>query len=94
MKFPIRGVEILKGVPNRGLDLLQIDINQQENTMAKITIDDKEYETDDMSEEAKAQLQSLQYVDNELQRVQLKTAALQTARNAYAKALQEALEQV
>lgn len=62
--------------------------------MAKITIDEKEYETDDMSEEAKAQLQSLQFVDNELQRVQLKTAVLQTARNAYAKALQEALEQV
>jgi transcription termination factor Rho len=81
-------------VPKRGLDLLQIIINNQENTMAKITIDEKEYETDDMSEEAKAQLQSLQFVDNELQRVQLKTAVLQTARNAYAKALQEALEQV
>ena len=60
--------------------------------MAKITIDDKEYETDDMSEEAKAHLQSLQFVDNELERAQGKAAALQTARNAYAKALQQALE--
>jgi hypothetical protein len=59
--------------------------------MAKITIDGKEYETDDMSDEAKAQLQSLQFVDNEIQREQLKTAALQTARNAYAQALQAAL---
>lgn len=60
--------------------------------MAKITIDEKEYETDDMSDEAKAQLQSLQFVDNEIAREQMKTAALQTARNAYAQALQTALE--
>ena len=60
--------------------------------MAKITIDEKEYETDDMSDEAKAQLQSLQFVDNEVAREQAKTAALQTARNAYAQALQKELE--
>ena len=60
--------------------------------MAKITIDGKEYETDDMSDEAKAQLQSLQFVDNEVAREQAKTAALQTARNAYAQALQKALK--
>jgi hypothetical protein len=60
--------------------------------MAKITIDEKEYETDDMSDEAKAQLQSLQFVDNEIAREQAKAAALQTARNAYAQALQKELE--
>ena len=60
--------------------------------MTKITIDEKEYETDDMSDEAKAQLQSLQFVDNEIAREQAKTAALQTARNAYAQALQKELE--
>ena len=60
--------------------------------MAKITIDEKEYETDDMSDEAKAQLQSLQFVDNEIAREQAKIAALQTARNAYAQALQKELE--
>jgi hypothetical protein len=60
--------------------------------MAKITIDEKEYETDDMSDEAKAQLQSLQFVDGEISRNQMKAAALQTARNAYAQALQQALE--
>ena len=60
--------------------------------MAKITIDENEYETDDMSDEAKAQLQSLQFVDNEIAREQAKTAALQTARNAYAQALQKELE--
>lgn len=61
--------------------------------MAKITINEKEYETDDMSDDAKAQLQSLQYVDSELARVQMQAAALQTARNAYAQALQKALEE-
>ena len=60
--------------------------------MAKITINEKEYETDDMSEEAKTQLGSLQFVDNEIAREQAKTAALQTARNAYAQALQKELE--
>ena len=60
--------------------------------MAKITIDDKDYETDDMSDDAKAQLQSLQFVINELNRMDLKVAALQTARNAYAQALQGALD--
>jgi hypothetical protein len=61
--------------------------------MAKITIDEKEYETDDMSDDAKAQLQSLQFVDSEITRNQMKAAALQTARNAYAQALQTALEE-
>ena len=61
--------------------------------MAKITIDEKEYETDDMSEEAKAQLGSLQFVDNEIKREEMKAAALQTARNAYAAALGAALEE-
>ena len=60
--------------------------------MAKITINEKEYETDDMSEEAKTQLGSLQFVDNEIVREQMKAAALQTARNAYAQALQKALK--
>ncbi|MFT4862953.1 MAG: hypothetical protein ACI95C_002177 [Pseudohongiellaceae bacterium] len=60
--------------------------------MGKITVDEKEYEIDDMSDEAKAQLQSLQFVDGEITRNQLKAAALQTARNAYAQALHAALE--
>ena len=36
--------------------------------MSKITINEKEYETDDMSEEARAQLVSLQFVDNDAAR--------------------------
>ena len=39
----------------------------------------------------KAQLMSIQFVDQELQRLQVQAAAIQTARMAYAKALQSAL---
>ena len=59
--------------------------------MATIKIDDKEYDLDKISNEAKAQLASIQFVDGELARLQAKAAALQTARNAYAKALGEIL---
>jgi hypothetical protein len=59
--------------------------------MTTITIDNKTYDTDTLSDEARAQLQSLQFVDAELARLQSKAAVLQTARAAYAKALQAAL---
>ena len=59
--------------------------------MAMITIDDKEYDTDHLSADAKAQLASLQFVDAELQRLQAQAAVLQTARMTYAKALQQSL---
>ena len=59
--------------------------------MPAIKIDNRDYDLDTLSDEAKAQLQSLQFVDAELQRLQAQIAVLQTARMAYAKALQEAL---
>jgi hypothetical protein len=59
--------------------------------MAKISIDNIDYETDKFSDEAKAQLMSIQYVDQELGRLQAQSAALQTARMAYANALKAAL---
>ena len=59
--------------------------------MTKITIDEKDYDVDDLSDEAKAQVVSLNFVDAELNRLQLKVAAMQTARNAYATALKELL---
>ena len=60
--------------------------------MAKIKIDDTEYDLDKMSDAVKAQMISLQYCDHELQRLQMQAAALQTARMTYARALKEALE--
>ena len=59
--------------------------------MTKITIDEKDYDVDDLSDEAKAQVVSLNFVDAELSRLQLKVAAMQTARNAYATALKSLL---
>ena len=59
--------------------------------MTTIIIDNKEYDLDSLSNDAKAQLVSLQFVDAELARLQAQAAALQTARMAYAKALQELL---
>ena len=59
--------------------------------MPTIKIDDRDYDLDQLSDEAKAQLASLQFVDSELQRLNAKAAVLQTARVAYSKALNEAL---
>jgi len=62
--------------------------------MPIITIDNIEYDTDKLSGEAKAQLISMQFCDQELARLQAQAAAYQTARNAYSKALKEALPNV
>ena len=61
--------------------------------MATITIDGKEYDVESLSDETKAQLGSLQYVDSELARLQAQAAALQTARIAYGRALKQTLEE-
>ena len=52
-----------------------------------ITINDKEYNLDDLSDNVKAQLVSLQLTDQEITRLQQQLAIAQTARNAYAQAL-------
>jgi hypothetical protein len=59
--------------------------------MTTITIDNQNYELDTLSDDAKAQLASLQYCDAELQRLGAQTALTQTARSAYANALNMAL---
>ncbi|EQB34363.1 hypothetical protein M947_11385 [Sulfurimonas hongkongensis] len=56
-----------------------------------ITIDGKTYNTDKLSDEAKDQLSSLQITDKEIASLKTQTAIAQTARNAYAKALADAL---
>ncbi len=60
--------------------------------MPKITIDNEEYDTESMSKEALAQVQSLQYVNNQLLELQMRAAAFQTARNTYASTLKGLLE--
>ena len=56
-----------------------------------ITIDNKEYDLETLSDETKALLISLQYVDSEIQRLNAQVAVYQTARIAYAKDLNESL---
>ena len=60
--------------------------------MTMIKIDGEEYEFESLSNESKAQLASLRFVDTELAQLQAKSAALQTARIAYGRALKESLE--
>jgi len=59
--------------------------------MAMIKIDGKDFDTDKMSDQSKAQLVNLRFVDTELDRLQAKMAVLQTARQVYVNALKQAL---
>ena len=55
--------------------------------MATLKIDNKEYDLDTLSDECKAQLASIQFVEQKLIRLQTKDAALQTAKGDYLQAL-------
>ena len=59
--------------------------------MPSITIDNIEYNLDTLSKEAKSHLANIQFVDNELARLQSTAIALQTARNTYILALKNEL---
>ena len=59
--------------------------------MPTIKIDNKEYDLDTLSDECKAQLASIQFVEQELVRLQAKAAAFQTAKTAYLQALKNSL---
>ena len=59
--------------------------------MATLKIDSKEYDLDTLSDVCKAQLASIQFVEQELASLQAQAAALQTAKNAYLQALQKSL---
>ena len=59
--------------------------------MTTTKIDNVDYETDKLSDKAKAQLASIKFCDQELARLQAQSAAIQTARIAYAKVLQSEL---
>ena len=62
--------------------------------MSTITIDNQEYDLDALSDDAKTQLQMLQFSDQELSRLNAQIAVVQTARMAYSKALMAALPAV
>lgn len=62
--------------------------------MPKITIDEIEYNTEDLSDNGKAQLASLQFLDAQMTKLRSEIAVYQTARNAYMTALKVELEKV
>jgi hypothetical protein len=62
--------------------------------MPKITVDDIEYNTEDLSDNGKAQLASLQFLETQLSKLQGEIAVYQTAKIAYVNALKAELEKI
>jgi hypothetical protein len=62
-------------------------IEKKEDDMPKITIDDIDYNTEDLTENGKAQLASLQFLEGQMQKIRQEMAVYQTAQVAYAQAL-------
>tara|TARA_B100000214_G_C23834208_1_gene565675 strand:+ start:117 stop:308 length:192 start_codon:yes stop_codon:yes gene_type:complete len=60
--------------------------------MAKVTIDGKEYDTDQLSDTVKSQLLSLQFAQNQLKKLEAEIAVYKTATSAYSQALKDELE--
>lgn len=60
----------------------------------KISIDDKEYIMDDLSENAKAQILNIQFVDSQLQQLNNEWAVADTARIGYTNALKAELNKI
>ena len=60
--------------------------------MPKITVDGIEYNTEDLTDNGKAQLASLQFLEVQLNKIKSEIAVYQTAKNAYVAALKEELE--
>lgn len=62
--------------------------------MAILSINDKSYDIDKLSPDARAQMLSLQFVDAEIARLNATVAVFQTARIAYLNALTPQLEAI
>ena len=60
--------------------------------MPKINVDGIDYNTEDLSDNGKAQLASLQFLEAQMNKLKSEMAVYQTARNSYVVALKEALE--
>ena len=60
--------------------------------MPKITVDNIEYYTEDMSDNAKAQLASLQFLEVQMKKIKSEIAVYETAKNAYIQSLKAELE--
>ena len=60
--------------------------------MTTIKIDNQDYELENMSDAAKAQIQSIQMIEGEIRHLQLQLSIAQTARNVHAQLLKQALD--
>ena len=61
------------------------------HTTGTITIDDQQYNVNELSDNAKAQIGNLRATDEQIQRLNQQLAIAQTARAAYARALEAEL---
>lgn len=62
--------------------------------MPKITVDGIEYNTEDLSDNGKAQLASLQFLEVQMGKLKNEIAVFQTAKNAYVSALKSELSKL
>ena len=62
--------------------------------MPKITLDDIEFNSEDLTDNGKAQLASLQFLDVQMKKIKAEVSVYQTARNSYIAALKSELEEV
>lgn len=62
---------------------------EQKNT---ITIDGKEYESENLSDNAKKLIANIQFADQELARLRMQNASVQTARQSYIATLKNELD--
>jgi phage host-nuclease inhibitor protein Gam len=61
--------------------------------MPKFIVDDVEYNTEDLSDNGKAQLASLQFLEAQMGKIKSEIAVYQTARQSYVKALKDELSE-
>lgn len=59
--------------------------------MPKVNIDGKEYDSEALSEDARSNMLNVQYCDKKVAELKRELSMAQTARNAYAQALKNAL---
>lgn len=59
--------------------------------MPKISVDGIDYNTEDLSDNGKAQLASLQFLEVQMKKLKAEIAVYQTARSAYVNALKAEL---
>jgi hypothetical protein len=69
-----------------------VRIEKEEKSMPKITIDEIEYNTEDLTENGRAQLASLQFLEGQMQKIRQEILVYQTAQTAYAQALKAEID--